>query len=57
MQSSMGEAIEHAGRLVIATIRPSYALRSPDAETRESAYRAIVQAFKHAHRLIEKQAK
>jgi uracil-DNA glycosylase len=49
----MGDAIEHDGRLVIATFHPSYALRSPDAATRESAYRAIVVAFKHAHRLIE----
>jgi len=54
LQASMGDAIEHDGRLVIATFHPSYALRSPDAATRESAYRAIVEAFKHAHRLIEK---
>jgi uracil-DNA glycosylase len=54
LQASMGDAIEHDGRLVIATFHPSYALRSPDAATRESAYRAIVEAFRHAHRLIEK---
>ena len=54
LQASMGKAIEHDGRLVIATFHPSYALRSPDAATRESAYRAIVEAFRHAHRLIEK---
>jgi uracil-DNA glycosylase family protein len=53
LQASMGDAIEHDGRLVIATFHPSYALRAPDAATRESAYRAIVEAFKHAHRLIE----
>ena len=53
LQASMGDAIEHDGRLVIATFHPSYALRSPDAATRESAYRAIVEAFEHAHRLIE----
>jgi len=52
MQSSMGDAIEHAGRPVI-DLPPAYALRSPDAETRESGYRAIVEAFKHVHRLIE----
>jgi uracil-DNA glycosylase family protein len=57
LQASMGAAIEHDGRLVIATFHPSYALRAPDAETRESAYRAIVEAFKHAHRLIEKHVK
>ena len=57
LQASMGDAIEHDGRLVIATFHPSYALRAPDAGTRESAYRAIVKAFKHAHRLIEKHSK
>jgi DNA polymerase len=57
LQASMGDAIEHDGRLVIATFHPSYALRSPDAETRERAYRAIVEAFKHAHRLIVKHSK
>jgi len=56
LQASMGVAIKHDGRLVIATFHPSYALRSPDAETRESAYRAIVEAFRHAHQLIEKHA-
>src|SRR5471032_99865 len=54
LKASMGDAIEHDGRLVIATFHPSYALRSPDAATRESAYRAMVEAFRHAHRLIEK---
>jgi uracil-DNA glycosylase len=57
LQASMGDAIEHDGRLVIATFHPSYALRSPDTGTRERAYRAIVEAFKHAHRLIEKHSK
>jgi DNA polymerase len=57
LQASMGDAIEHDGRLVIATFHPSYALRAPDAGTRERAYRAIVEAFKHAHRLTEKHSK
>ena len=57
LQASMGDAIEHDGRMVIVTFHPSYALRAPDAGTRESAYRAIVEAFKHAHRLIEKHSK
>ncbi len=57
LQASMGDAIEHDGRLVIATFHPSYALRAPDAGTRERAYRAIVEAFRHAHRLIEKHSK
>jgi uracil-DNA glycosylase family protein len=57
LQASMGEAIEHNGRLVVATFHPSYALRAPDAGTRESAYRAIVAALRHAHRLIDEQTK
>jgi len=32
-------------------------VRATDAGTRERAYRAIVEAFKHAHRLIEKHSK
>jgi uracil-DNA glycosylase len=52
LQASMGDAIRHEGRLVIATFHPSYALRAPDAETREFAYLAIVEALRHAHRLI-----
>jgi uracil-DNA glycosylase len=54
LRASMGEAIKHDGRLVVATFHPSYVLRAPDAGTRESAYRAIVEAFKHAHWLIDK---
>jgi DNA polymerase len=57
LQASMGEVIEHDGRLVIATFHPSYALRAPDAETRERAYQAIVEAFKHAHQLIDNRTK
>lgn len=57
LQASMGEAIEHDGRLVIATFHPSYALRAPDAETRDSAFRAIVEALRQAHRLIDKHSK
>ncbi len=57
LQASIGDAIEHDGRLVVATFHLSYALRAPDAGTRESAYRAIVEAFKHAHRLIETRSK
>ncbi len=57
LQASMGQAIEHDGRLVIATFHPSYALRAPDAGTREAAFRAIVDALKHAHRLIGEHSK
>ncbi|WP_438392524.1 UdgX family uracil-DNA binding protein [Caballeronia sp. DA-9] len=57
LQASMGEAIEYDGRLVIATFHPSYALRAPDAETRDSAFRAIVEALRQAHRLIDKHSK
>jgi uracil-DNA glycosylase family protein len=52
LQASMDQVIEHDGQQVIATLHPSYALRAPDAETRERAYQAIVAAFRRAHQLI-----
>jgi DNA polymerase len=48
----MDQVIEHDGRRIIATFHPSYALRAPDAGTRQRAYQAIVDAFRHAHELI-----
>jgi DNA polymerase len=52
LQASMAHVIEHEGRSVIATYHPSFALRAPDAATPEMAYRSIVDALRHAHRLI-----
>ena len=53
LQASMGRVIDHEGRKVVATYHPSFALRAPDPETREAAYRAIVEALERAHRLID----
>jgi uracil-DNA glycosylase family protein len=52
LQVSMDQVIDHEGRQVIATFHPSYALRAPDAATRQRAYHAIVDAFRRARRLI-----
>jgi DNA polymerase len=52
LQASIGHAIEHDGRLVVATYHPSFVLRAPDPESREKAYRAIVEALREAHKLI-----
>lgn len=52
LQASMGQEIEHEGYAVVATYHPSFALRAPDPETRENAYRAIVDALREAHRLV-----
>jgi DNA polymerase len=52
LQASMGHAIEHEGYSVVATYHPSFVLRAPDPESREQAYRAIVEALREAARLI-----
>ncbi len=52
LQASMDQVIDHDGRRIIATFHPSYALRAPDAGTRQRAYQAIVDAFRRAHDLI-----
>jgi uracil-DNA glycosylase family protein len=53
LQVSMDQVIDHDGRRIIATFHPSYALRAPDADTRQRAYQAIVDAFRRAHDLIQ----
>ncbi|BAO88533.1 UdgX family uracil-DNA binding protein [Caballeronia cordobensis] len=52
LQASMGHAIEHEGHAIVATYHPSFALRAPDPETRERAYKAIVDALRETHRLV-----
>lgn len=54
LQASMGQPIDHDGRVIVATYHPSYVLRAPDPETRQAAYRAIVDALSEAHRLLKK---
>ena len=56
-RADRGVRLEHDGRLVIATFHPSYVLRAPDPETRESAFRVVVEALQHAHRLIGEHGK
>jgi DNA polymerase len=52
LQTSIGRAIEHEGHAIVATYHPSFALRAPDPQTRERAYKAIVDALRDAHRLV-----
>ncbi|CAJ0737008.1 UdgX family uracil-DNA binding protein [Ralstonia mannitolilytica] len=51
LQEHFNKVTRHAGRTVLATWHPSYALRAPDTATRERAYADIVAALKHARTL------
>ena len=51
LQEHFSKVSRHAGRMVLATWHPSYALRAPDTATRERAYADIVAALKHARTL------
>jgi uracil-DNA glycosylase len=48
LQDALGKAIEHDGRVVVATWHLSYGLRAPDADTRERVYADIVDALRRA---------
>ncbi len=41
-------------KVIVATYHPSFVLRAPDQQSREKAYRAIVNALREAHRLIDR---
>lgn len=47
----LGGVLTCAGRLVVPTYHPSYALRAPDAAARQAAYDIIVAALRQAGRL------
>jgi DNA polymerase len=51
LQDALGKTIEHGEHRVVATYHPSFALRAPDASTRERVYADIVAALRTAHRL------
>ncbi len=51
LQDYFGRATEHAGRTLLATWHPSYALRAPDSEARARAYADIVATLKQAREL------
>lgn len=51
LQDSLGTAVEHEGRLVVATWHPSYALRAPEPASRERAREDIVEALRLAGKL------
>lgn len=52
LQDYFGTVTEHGGRLVLATWHPSYALRSPDPETRHKAFSDIVETLGKASALV-----
>lgn len=54
LQDTLGQTIEHGERTVVATYHPSFALRAPDAATRQRAYDAIVSALQDADKLSRK---
>ncbi|HYG42433.1 MAG TPA: UdgX family uracil-DNA binding protein [Bordetella sp.] len=51
----LGQVLEHEGLTVIATYHPSFALRAPDAQARQRAFDAIVDALAKAGRLHQGQ--
>jgi DNA polymerase len=51
LKEAMGEPFMHDGRWIVATYHPSYALRVPDAASREQAFDAIVVALERARQL------
>jgi len=46
----LGQTLQHEGLAIIATYHPSFALRAPDAQARQRAYDAIVDALRKAGR-------
>ncbi len=57
LRDHFGKTTRHGGRTILATWHPSYALRAPDAETRDRAYADIVRTLAHAKRIAQKPAK
>ena len=53
LQDYFGKATAYEGRTILATWHPSYALRAPDAETRNRAYADIVGTLAEAKRIVE----
>ncbi|WP_229012452.1 UdgX family uracil-DNA binding protein [Paraburkholderia gardini] len=54
---ALGKTLEHGGRVIVATYHPSFALRAPDTETRDSAYAAIVAALRQAGTIANRDRK
>ncbi|AZG08340.1 uracil-DNA glycosylase [Pigmentiphaga sp. H8] len=52
LRDRLGEVLTCAGRLVVPTYHPSYALRAPDPDARKQAYDTIVAALRQAGRLM-----
>jgi DNA polymerase len=54
LQDAIGKVVRHGDRFVVATYHPSFALRAPDADTRDRAYAAIVAALRDAKKLAQR---
>ncbi|MDX3905000.1 MAG: UdgX family uracil-DNA binding protein [Pigmentiphaga sp.] len=52
LRMNLGKVLSCEGRLVVPTYHPSYALRAPDEASRHEAYGTIVDALRHAGRLV-----
>lgn len=53
LKEHMEQPVQHAGRWVVATYHPAFALRVPDREARAAARAAIVAALQEARRLAD----
>jgi uracil-DNA glycosylase len=51
-RDALGNVVEHGERLVVTTYLPSFALRAPDAATRERTYSAIVSRLRLAGEFV-----
>lgn len=54
LKASLGKTLERGDSRVLAAYHPSFALRSPNRESREAAFQTIVAALKRARGLIDK---
>lgn len=56
LKDSMGHALRHEGRWVVAVYHPSYVLRVPDDAAKKGAFAAMVDGMKMAKDLLDRPA-
>ena len=52
LKASLGTAVGHGGRWVVATYHPAYVLRVPEPSARQQAFGALVDALRRAQVLV-----
>ena len=52
LKASLGTAVGHGGRWVVATYHPAYVLRVPDPAARQQAFAVLVDALRRAQVLV-----